>query len=298
MDRHDAHAGPRERQEAVGRVDEVGRLAAQQPRQPDLLEEHLRAAPAALLDDPVLDARPLGQRVDELAHVAPPAAQLRIEGVAGIDGDDRHARNDLTPRRAACARRPSGRMCGSCSLALGSGAWAAAVSTSFAPTTTARRCERARRLALQAASLARLPRPVASFWLRALRRAQAEHDTWSIDVACRPAELRVLLDALDGAPRIAEIGTAAAWTTCCLTLAQPGREVHSLGRRGAPRARALPRAADARRPRARAPARSARRPRPGRPAAASTPSSSTPRTSSRRRSRRFGRGSRRSRPAA
>ena len=87
--------------------------------------------------------------------------------------------------------------------------------------------QRARRLGLQAASLARLPRPVASFWIRAMRRAQAERDTWSIDVACRPAELRVLLDALAGAPRIAEVGTAAAWTTCCLALAQPGRVVHS-----------------------------------------------------------------------
>jgi predicted O-methyltransferase YrrM len=87
--------------------------------------------------------------------------------------------------------------------------------------------QRGRRLALQATSLAQLPRPVAAFWLRALRRAQAEHDTWSIDVACRPAELRVLLDTLAGAARVAEIGTAAAWTTCCLTLARPGRQVHS-----------------------------------------------------------------------
>ncbi len=87
--------------------------------------------------------------------------------------------------------------------------------------------QRARRLALQAASLARLPRPVAAFWLRAMRRAQAEHDTWSIDVACRPAELRVLLDTLSEARRVAEIGTAAAWTTSCLALARPDREVHS-----------------------------------------------------------------------
>ncbi|HVF78083.1 MAG TPA: class I SAM-dependent methyltransferase [Solirubrobacteraceae bacterium] len=87
--------------------------------------------------------------------------------------------------------------------------------------------QRGRRLALQAGSLAQLPRPVAGFWLRAMRRAQADHDTWSIDVACRPAELRVLLDTLAGAQRVAEIGTAAAWTTCCLTLAQPGREVRS-----------------------------------------------------------------------
>jgi len=86
---------------------------------------------------------------------------------------------------------------------------------------------RAERLALQSVSLARLPRPVAGFWLRALRAARAAGDSWSIDVACRPAELRVLLDALGNAPRIAEIGTAAAWTTSCLALAQPGREVHS-----------------------------------------------------------------------
>jgi predicted O-methyltransferase YrrM len=87
--------------------------------------------------------------------------------------------------------------------------------------------QRARRLALQVGSLAALPRPVAAFWYRALRRAQAERDTWSIDVACRPAELRVLLDALAGARRVAEIGTAAAWTTSCIALAQPDREVHS-----------------------------------------------------------------------
>lgn len=87
--------------------------------------------------------------------------------------------------------------------------------------------ERGRRLALQAASLARLPRPVAAFWVRALRRARRDGDTWSIDVACRPAEMRVLLDALAGRRRVAEIGTAAAWTTCCLALAEPDREVHS-----------------------------------------------------------------------
>jgi predicted O-methyltransferase YrrM len=87
--------------------------------------------------------------------------------------------------------------------------------------------QRAQRLALQAANLARLPRPVARFWVRAMRRAQADNDTWSIDVACRPAELRVLLDALGDAPRVAEVGTAAAWTTSCIALARPGREVHS-----------------------------------------------------------------------
>ncbi|HEV7805220.1 MAG TPA: class I SAM-dependent methyltransferase [Solirubrobacteraceae bacterium] len=87
--------------------------------------------------------------------------------------------------------------------------------------------QRARRLALQAISLARLPRPVAVFWLRALRSARAAHDTWSIDVACRPAELLVLLDALADARRVAEVGTAAAWTTSCIALARPDREIHS-----------------------------------------------------------------------
>lgn len=87
--------------------------------------------------------------------------------------------------------------------------------------------ERTRRLALQAVSLARLPRPVAVFWVRAMRHAQAQHDTWSIDVACRPAELHVLLGALGAASRVAEIGTAAGWTTACIALAQAGREVHS-----------------------------------------------------------------------
>jgi len=62
--------------------------------------------------------------------------------------------------------------------------------------------ERARRLGLQTVSLARLPRPVAGFWLRALRRARDSQDTWSIDVACRPAELVVLLDALADARRV------------------------------------------------------------------------------------------------
>ncbi len=87
--------------------------------------------------------------------------------------------------------------------------------------------QRGRRLAMQAYNLARLPRPVAGFWARAMRRAQAAHDTWSIDVACRPAELRVLLDALGDAARVAEVGTAAGWTTSCIALARPGREVHS-----------------------------------------------------------------------
>ena len=84
--------------------------------------------------------------------------------------------------------------------------------------------QRACRLTLQAVSLARLPRPVALFWWRALRRAQAERDSWSIDVACRPAEQRA---QLGDARRVAEVGTAAAWTTSCIALARPDREIMS-----------------------------------------------------------------------
>lgn len=86
---------------------------------------------------------------------------------------------------------------------------------------------RVARLAVQLTSLARLPWPVARFWVRALRTARAKGDTWSIDVACRPAELRALLEALDGARRVAELGTASAWTTAALVLADPRREVDS-----------------------------------------------------------------------
>lgn len=86
---------------------------------------------------------------------------------------------------------------------------------------------RLRRIGLQARSLAGLPRPVARFWLKALQAARRDQDTWSIDVACRPNELRVLLDVMGDADRVAEIGTAAAWTTSCLALARPGREVHT-----------------------------------------------------------------------
>ena len=87
--------------------------------------------------------------------------------------------------------------------------------------------QRAGRLAMQTWNLARMPLPSAAFWVQAMRKAQAEHDTWSIDVACRPAELRILLDALGDAPRVAEIGTAAAWTTACIMRARPDRVVHS-----------------------------------------------------------------------
>lgn len=87
--------------------------------------------------------------------------------------------------------------------------------------------ERVGRMTLQVRSLAGLPRPVAAFWMKALRTAKKAGDEWSIDVACRPNELKVLLEVLADARRVAEVGTAACWTTSCLALARPDREVSS-----------------------------------------------------------------------
>ena len=102
VDRHDAHARPRERQEAVRRVDEVGAHPAQAHRQADLLVERLGPRPAAG-EEAEVEAVVLGQRRDELLRVAAPAAQLRRERVAGVDGDDRHGRNHVTPRARLAA---------------------------------------------------------------------------------------------------------------------------------------------------------------------------------------------------
>ena len=86
---------------------------------------------------------------------------------------------------------------------------------------------RAARLGVQAYHLARLPGPVRRFWLRALASARRAGDTWSIDVASRPVELRTLLRTLDGARSVAEIGTGAAWTSAALALADPARVVET-----------------------------------------------------------------------
>lgn len=86
---------------------------------------------------------------------------------------------------------------------------------------------RAVRLAFQAVHLALLPRAVRRFWLRALLQATRASDTWSVDVACRPAELHHLLRALRGRRVVVELGTAAAWTASALALAEPGRRVIS-----------------------------------------------------------------------
>ncbi len=50
----------------------------------------------------------------------------------------------------------------------------------------------------------------------------------------------MLVEALRGRAVVAEVGTAAAWTAGALLLAEPGRRVLELGRRGAPAARHHP----------------------------------------------------------
>lgn len=86
---------------------------------------------------------------------------------------------------------------------------------------------RARRLGYQLRFLLALPGPVRSFWVRALLAALRQGDGWSVAVACRPAELHRILEAFRGCAVVGELGTAAAWTTSALALAEPGRRVHS-----------------------------------------------------------------------
>ena len=78
-----------------------------------------------------------------------------------------------------------------------------------------------------AAGAARLPPRVASFQLRARREAHHSGDTFSLTSATRPADLRALLSVARGRRREVELGTATAWTTISLALADPQRSVLS-----------------------------------------------------------------------
>lgn len=89
------------------------------------------------------------------------------------------------------------------------------------------RIARAQALAGQAAALARLPPRVAAFYVRALRTARACGDRWSLDVATRPRELAAILRLARGRRHVVEIGTATAWTSTALVLADPVRQVVS-----------------------------------------------------------------------
>ena len=87
---------------------------------------------------------------------------------------------------------------------------------------------RARALLGQAASLVRLPPPVAWFYVRALGAAYRHGDRWSLDVVTRPRELAAILDVARGRTAAVEIGTGTAWTTIALALADPRRRGLSL----------------------------------------------------------------------
>ena len=88
--------------------------------------------------------------------------------------------------------------------------------------------QRAAALAKQARGLVRLPPRVALFYLRALVTAYRAGDRWSLDVVTRPHELAALLRVARGRRHVVEIGTATAWTSTALALADPARRVVSV----------------------------------------------------------------------
>jgi predicted O-methyltransferase YrrM len=79
----------------------------------------------------------------------------------------------------------------------------------------------------QASRLVRLPPRVAWFQWRARRVAWRTGDTFSLSSATRPADLRILLALARGRRRVVELGTATAWTTVSLALADSSRRVVS-----------------------------------------------------------------------
>lgn len=80
-------------------------------------------------------------------------------------------------------------------------------------------------LARQLAYLIRLPPRVTMFYLRCLLVALQTRDRWSLHVVTRPRELVALLEAAGHRATVIEDGTASAWTTAALALAEPERRV-------------------------------------------------------------------------
>ncbi len=72
-----------------------------------------------------------------------------------------------------------------------------------------------------------LPRAVRGFYRRADAHARAAGDAFSLESATRPAELAGLLELAAGRDEVVELGTATAWTTVSLALAEPRRRVIS-----------------------------------------------------------------------
>lgn len=76
-----------------------------------------------------------------------------------------------------------------------------------------------------ALALRALPQRVARFQWHAHRLARREGDEFSLISATRPADLAILLELAAGRRRVVELGTATAWTSITLALADPSREV-------------------------------------------------------------------------
>ena len=105
VDGHDAGTWAPQGQKAVGRMDQGGAATAQETGQAHLLEPQLGAAPAAL-DEPVLELVRGGaflQRPGEAPRVDTRAVGHRHVGVAGVEGDEGHGRQDYEAGRRESA---------------------------------------------------------------------------------------------------------------------------------------------------------------------------------------------------
>lgn len=77
----------------------------------------------------------------------------------------------------------------------------------------------------RALELRALPPRVAWFQWRAYRRARQLGDRFSLISATRPRDLAILLELARGRRHVVELGTATAWTSISLALADPERSV-------------------------------------------------------------------------
>jgi predicted O-methyltransferase YrrM len=75
--------------------------------------------------------------------------------------------------------------------------------------------------------LAGLPPSVAWFQARAVVSAAWSGDTFALQAASQPADVRALLRLARGRRTVVELGTATGWTTASLALADRGRTVTS-----------------------------------------------------------------------
>jgi predicted O-methyltransferase YrrM len=75
--------------------------------------------------------------------------------------------------------------------------------------------------------LAGLPPSVAWFQARAVVSAARSRDTFALQAASRPADVRALLQLARDRRTVVELGTATGWTTASLALADSARTVTS-----------------------------------------------------------------------